>query len=64
MSVTINDVIMPDSGRLEKAGVIPNVAVLPTAADLAAKRDPVMQFALEMAGIKMSADSAAKLLNR
>jgi carboxyl-terminal processing protease len=64
MSVTVMDAIMPDSSRLEKAGVIPNVAALPTAADLAAKRDPALQFALEMAGVRMTAEDAAKVLSR
>jgi C-terminal processing protease CtpA/Prc len=61
MSVTVMDGIMPDGARLEKAGVIPNVAALPTGADLAAKRDPAMQFALEMAGVRMTAEEAGKV---
>jgi carboxyl-terminal processing protease len=64
MQVTVVDGVMPDSSRLEKAGVIPNVAALPTGADLAAKRDPAMQFALEMAGVKVTAAEAGKVLSR
>jgi carboxyl-terminal processing protease len=64
MSVTITDVVMPDSSRLEKAGVVPNVAALPTGADLAAKRDPAMQFALELAGVKRTTEEAGKVLTR
>jgi carboxyl-terminal processing protease len=64
MSVTISDVIMPDGGRLEKTGVVPNIGLLPTGQDLAEKRDPAMAFALEMAGVAMNADEAGKLLRR
>lgn len=61
MSVTVNDIIMPDGNRLEGAGVIPNVPALPTGRDLAEGRDPAMQFALEMAGVPMTAEEADRI---
>lgn len=64
MSVTITDVIMPDDARIEKLGVIPNVAALPTGRDLAAKRDPAMQFALELAGLSMTPEEAWRIPGR
>jgi C-terminal processing protease CtpA/Prc len=64
MSVTITDVIMPDDARIEKLGVIPNVAALPTGRDLAAKRDPAMQFALELAGLSVTPEEAWRIPGR
>ncbi|MFN2397041.1 MAG: S41 family peptidase [Gemmatimonadaceae bacterium] len=49
LSVTVSDVIMADGNRLEEAGVIPDEIVLPTGADIAAKRDPAMARALAIA---------------
>jgi carboxyl-terminal processing protease len=56
LSITEADVIMPDGIRLERRGVEPDSLVLPTAADLAAGRDPVLALALRLAG--QPADSA------
>jgi len=50
---------MTDGKELEGVGVMPNVAALPTGRDLAAGTDPVMQFALELAGVKVTAAEAA-----
>jgi C-terminal processing protease CtpA/Prc len=63
MSVTVSDILMPDGKSLENTGVIPNIAVLPTAADLAAERDPALAFALELAGVKIDAREAAKIFD-
>ncbi len=63
MSVTVSDLIMPDGKSLEGTGVIPNIAVLPTAADLAAERDPALAFALELAGVKIDPRDAAKIFS-
>jgi carboxyl-terminal processing protease len=49
-NVTIADVAMPDGGRLEKTGVTPDFLVLPTAADLAAGRDPALARTLKFLG--------------
>jgi C-terminal processing protease CtpA/Prc len=54
---------MPDGKSLEGTGVIPNIAVLPTATDLAEERDPALAFALELAGVKIDAREAAKIFN-
>lgn len=61
LQLTVTDVTMPDSTRLEGVGVIPNVPAIPTGADLVAGRDPAMQFALEMAGIRVSAEQAGRI---
>ena len=60
--VTVADVVMPDGQPLEKVGVIPDVQVLPSPADLAAGRDPVLAKALELAGVQMDATAAGQLL--
>jgi hypothetical protein len=41
--------------------VIPNIALVPTGSDLAEKRDPALAFALELAGVKISAEDAANI---
>lgn len=64
LSVTDADVIMSDGTRLEGRGVEPDSLVLPTAADLAAGRDPVLAMALTMAGHPMDAARAGALLPR
>lgn len=61
MSISVTDAIMPDSTRLEGTGVIPNVPALPTGRDIAEGRDPAMQFALEMAGIRMTPEEAGRV---
>jgi carboxyl-terminal processing protease len=64
LSVTDADVIMPDGTRLEGRGVEPDSLVLPSAADLAAGRDPVPAMALTMAGYPTDAARAGALLPR
>ena len=60
-SISMADVIMSDGNRLEKVGVMPNARVLPTGADLAARRDPQMAKALEMVGVLMTPEEAGRL---
>jgi carboxyl-terminal processing protease len=60
-SVTDADLIMKDGKSLEGTGVVPDELLLPTGADLAAGRDPVMARAAKLAGIDLDPIAAGKL---
>jgi C-terminal processing protease CtpA/Prc len=64
LSISDADVMMPDSQRLEKHGVVPDTIVLPTGADLAAGRDPQLARALEIVGVHVSPEEAGRLYQR
>lgn len=59
--ITDADVVMSDGGRLEVLGVVPDLTVLPTGADLAAGRDPALAMAMTRAGHPIDAAAAGKL---
>jgi C-terminal processing protease CtpA/Prc len=61
ISITGADIIMTDGKSLEHFGVTPDEIRLPTAADLAAKRDPVLVYAASLLGVKLSSEKAGEL---
>jgi C-terminal processing protease CtpA/Prc len=62
-SITIADVVMFDGSRLERIGVVPDEIVLPTGADMAAKRDPQMARALALVGMTVTPEQAARVFH-
>ena len=61
VSITDADIIMTDGKSLEHIGVTPDETKLPTAADLATKRDPVLAYALSLLGAKITPEVAGGL---
>ncbi len=58
MNVTVANLIMSDGSRLEKIGVIPDVAIGPTRFALANKTDPVLAYSAKQFGAKLSSKEA------
>ena len=63
VTVSISDYVASDGSRPEGVGVIPDEVVLPSGADLAAHRDPVLARALARLGMPMSPEDAGKLFS-
>jgi len=61
IEITEANIMMTDGKSLEKLGVVPDVMLLPSAADLAEGRDPVLARAAELAGAKLDSASAGKM---
>jgi carboxyl-terminal processing protease len=60
-SITDADLIMTDGQSLERNGVKPDELLLPTAADLAAKRDPVLARAAAVVGLTLDPAKAGTM---
>lgn len=60
MNVTVADLIMSDGNRLEKVGVIPDHPIGPTGNSLLNGNDPVLAFAANLLGSKISPSDAGK----
>ena len=60
-SVTDADLVMPDGRSLEGVGVEPDLLLLPTADDIAHRRDPVLTRAAGMLGAPLDPSSAGAL---
>ena len=63
-SVTVADVLMKDGSSLERRGVTPDERRLPSSSDLAAGHDPVLAYAVTLAGGVLDAAAAGRLFAR
>ena len=61
VSITDADIQMADGKSLEKVGVTPDEVRLPSAEDIAARRDPVLAHAASLVGLKLDAEKAGAM---
>ena len=61
LSVISANVLMSDGKSLENTGVVPDEVLLPTAADLADAKDPVLAPAADLGDAKLDSTAAGKL---
>jgi C-terminal processing protease CtpA/Prc len=60
-SIAEADLIMSDGKSLEHVGVVPDIRVTPTVADLAAGRDPTLAYAAGLVGLELTPEKAGGL---
>lgn len=59
-TITVSDLRMSDGATLEHLGLTPDEPVLPSGADMAAKRDPALARAIALLGGTMTAEEAGR----
>jgi C-terminal processing protease CtpA/Prc len=64
VSVTDADILMTDAKSLEHTGVVPDEVKLPLAADMAAKRDSVLAYAITLLGGTVTPEAAGAMFPR
>jgi len=60
--ITTRELVMADGMALEGVGVTPDETILPTPAELASNKDPVLARAFQISGATISAEDAGKIL--
>lgn len=61
VSITNADVIMSDGKSLEHTGVVPDQLIVPTPADFAQNRDPVLAMAVKLLGGEITPEQAGAI---